>query len=73
VFGDLAKKCLVHIDNMDILTKLVSDGWCDIDGNARVLWDNVLDNQFIFVKWGEVVNIYIWVGKVLWDWLKFNI
>jgi hypothetical protein len=26
VFGDLAKKCLVHIDNMDILTKLVSDG-----------------------------------------------
>lgn len=73
VFGSLTKRCLVYIDNMDILTKLVSDGWCDIDGNARVLWDNNLDNQFIFVKWGEDLNIYIWVGKVLWDWLKFNI
>ena len=74
VFGKLAKKSIIYIDNTNILTKLVSEWSADIGEDVLVCGDNDIDNQFIFAyrDMSCGLNIYIWIGKLLPNGLKFN-
>lgn len=91
VFGKFASKWIVYIDNLDNLTKLFAEWIIDVSDDLEVIWDNKIDNQYIFVqsildakmlksekakdsKSDNIsdINIYIWIAKVLPNWLKFN-
>ncbi len=71
LFGKFATKSLVKISDIHKIEKLFSDGTLDGD-DAQIIGNNIIDNQYIYIQSDNNTNIYLWIGKVLANGLKFN-